>query len=214
MRKREQPAHQAAATKSRLRTCMVVARATTAKRSHSSRPRVSTSRCHRAAEQADDGQRHQHDGDRQPRGDGEQHGIVDPAAQKAAQHADGDADQGRHDRDRDADQHGNAAAPDQAREVVAAELVGAQQVVGVGAVHPERRQQALAEVLGEGIVRHQQRGEDRADHGDAHDERADPGADALPAALGAGRDRHHAHGPRSLGSSTAFIRSASMVSAT
>ncbi len=42
MRKREQPAHQAAATKSRLRTCMVVERATTAKRSHKSRPRVST----------------------------------------------------------------------------------------------------------------------------------------------------------------------------
>src|SRR4029077_20624838 len=44
MRKREQPAHQAAATKSRLRTCMVVERATTAKRSHSRRPRVSTRR--------------------------------------------------------------------------------------------------------------------------------------------------------------------------
>ena len=48
---------------------------------------------HRAAEQADHRQRHQHDRDGQARGDGEQHGIVDPAAEEAAQHADGDADQ-------------------------------------------------------------------------------------------------------------------------
>jgi hypothetical protein len=74
---------------------MEVERATTAKRSHSRRPSVITSRVHRTAEQAHDRQCHQHDRDREAGRDGEQHRVVDPAAQEAAQHADRDADHGR-----------------------------------------------------------------------------------------------------------------------
>ena len=62
----------------------------------------------------------------------------------------------RDDGDRDADQHRDAAAVDQAGEIVAAELVGAERVLPACRAIPERHQQALAEIL-QRVVRHQQR---------------------------------------------------------
>ena len=93
MRKREQPAHQRGATKSRLRTCMVVERATTAKRSHSSRPSVSIRMVIELPSRPTTASATSTTGQRQARGDGEQHDVVDPAAHEAAQHAERDADQ-------------------------------------------------------------------------------------------------------------------------
>ena len=111
-----------------------------------------------------------------------------------------------------------AAAPDQPREIVPAELVGAQKMVGIRSVHPERNQQALAEILREGIVRHEEGCKNGAECREADDDGAEPGAGAAPAAPWTSqgfRCRYrNAHALRSRGSSTAFIRSANMVSAT
>src|SRR5581483_5586313 len=116
-----------------------------------------------------------------------------------------DADDAGGQADGDADQHGDATAIDQAGEVVAAELVGAEQVLRIAAGHPERHAETMRDVLDERVVRHQQRSEDGAECRRADDGCAEPGARIAPAPP---------HELRSRGSSTAFRMSASMVSPT
>ena len=140
---------------------MVVARATTAKRSHSSRPERRDDEPEARSHQADHRERDQHHRDRQPRRDGEQHDVVDAAAEEAAEHAERDADQAGRDHRHDADQQRDARAIDEPREIVAAELVGAEQMSGLAALHPERRHETIAEILRERVVRHQRIADER-----------------------------------------------------
>ncbi len=98
--------------------------------------------------------------------------------------------------------------------IVATELVGAEDEVGIVPLHPEGHEQAAVEILGKWVVRHDQRREDRAEQREADDDRPDPGAGALPAPAGTGVDRDRGTHARSRGSRTAFSRSETMVRAT
>ena len=87
-------------------------------------------------------------------------------------------------------------------EVLRKKPASAEQVLWVRPVHPEGHQQALAEILRKGVMRHEQWGKQSAEGGKADNDGADPGGDILPAA---------SHALRRRGSSRAFIMSASMV---
>ena len=99
-----------------------------------------------------------------------------------------------------ADEERDAGAEDEAGEVVAAELVGAEQVVA-GSAEPERGFEAEHEVLGEGVVRDEARAEDGDEEGEDQDDQAQEGREAAD------------HAARSRGSSSAFSMSAPRVSA-
>ncbi|KAG1245448.1 hypothetical protein G6F65_021227 [Rhizopus arrhizus] len=83
------------------------------------------------------GQRPQDDGQRQARGDQERHDAVDGAAEVAGHDAQRRADQPAHQRDGQADQRRDAYAVQGAGQDVAAQLVGAQDVVPVAAFAPD-----------------------------------------------------------------------------
>ena len=156
---------------------MVVVRATTAKRSHSSRPSVSDHHGQRAADQ-----RHHRSATRingidsrvvmansttssmRPPKKPPSTPSVMPIRPEVI------------DRE-DADQHGDARAVDQAREIVAAELIGAEQMH-----RPSRRPSRTAasgafEVLRERIVRRDVRRDDRHQQHRADDQRAERSGD-------------------------------------
>jgi hypothetical protein len=133
------------------------------------------------AEQSDHRQRDQHHGNRKPGRDREQHHIVDAPAEEAADHAERDADHARRDHRHDADQERDARAVDEPRQIVAAELVGAERMRGLRPLHPEWRNEPIAEILREGIRGHEGIAEQRSGGDHADDRKPDReagGADA------------------------------------
>ena len=135
---------------------MVVARATTAKRSHSSSPSVATTSARpdpirpTTASATSTTGIDSRVGDRRTARRRRRVPPKKPPSTPSVMPISPGRDH-RH----DADQQRDARAIDQPREIVAAELVGAEQVAGLGALHPERRLEAIAEILRERIVRHQ-----------------------------------------------------------
>src|SRR6185312_14113728 len=86
-----------------------------------------------------------------------------------------------------ADQQRDARAEDEAAEIVAAELVGAERVLPTALCLPDRRDQAMRQVLIVGIVRRDERcgerdGDDRGKYRAAEDEAAVAEAAAQEAA--------------------------------
>ncbi len=192
----------------------MVARATTAKRSHKQQPKRRDDEPKARSHQPDHGERDQHHRDRQAGGDGEQHHVVDAPAEETAEHAERDADQAGREHRHDADQQRDARAIDQPREIVAPELIGAERMLGPAAVHPERRHQTLAEVLHERILRHERIADERSrrDQGDdGNAEREARLADARRLRRLNGGNSRGAHAALSLGSSNALRMSASKV---
>ena len=142
---------------------------TTAKRSQISRPSTQITTVSDEPMMRHHRQRHQHHRHRQPRGDDEVDDHVDAAAEIAGEHAHGGADHARDQHGREADQQRDLRAVEQAREVVAARVVGAQRMRpgGLGAGVPDRRDQLARQLLVVGIVGRDQRRQQRHQHDDA-----------------------------------------------
>ena len=127
----------------------------------------------RAADQRRHRQRDQHHRHREPRRDDVADDRIDTAAVVAGQHAERGADDAGDDGRDDADDQRHAGAEQQPAQVVAAELVGAQDVFPAALVVPDRRDQAARHVLRIRIVRREPRREDRGQHDQAEDDGAD-----------------------------------------
>ena len=127
----------------------------------------------RAADNGHDGERHQNERHREPHRDDEGHRHVDAAAEIAGGEAQTRADQPRDQHHGDADQERDAGAVDHAREVVAAEIVGAEDMRPGAFVVPDRRNQPPRQFLRIGVVRSEQRRQQRHQHRDRQQRRAD-----------------------------------------
>src|SRR4029079_15838047 len=145
-------------------------------------------------------------------GDDEQHYVVDPAAEETTDATQRDADKSRCDHRHETAQHRDARAENQPREIVAPKTIGAELVCGIRTFHPVRWQKTTGKVLSERIVRRQERREQRAEEDQSNDRGADPKPGAAPIAPAGCGLRKLGHAPRSLGSRTAFTRSAASVS--
>ena len=114
------------------------------------------------AEHGDQQDREEHRRERHPDVDDARDDLVEPAAIVAGEQAEDRADEAGGGRGDEGDGQRDAAAVDEAREHVAAEAVGAEQVAGLRAGEPGRRQRAEHQVLRQRIVRRDQRREERA----------------------------------------------------
>ncbi|KAG0762962.1 hypothetical protein G6F22_018530 [Rhizopus arrhizus] len=162
------------------------------------------------------GQRHQDDGQRQARGDQERHDAVDGAAEVAGHDAQRRADQPAHQRDGQADQRRDAYAVQGAGQDVAAQLVGAQDVVPVAAFAPDGFLQPGQQVLRVRVVRDQVGADQAGQHQQRQHDQAEAAAGTRQAVAarrgGQGRRQDGAHeAARTRGSSQPLIRSAARV---
>src|SRR2546421_7549697 len=124
---------------------------------------VHLARPHDGGQEDREGQRRQ----RQPRVGHAHDDLVHPAPEVTGEDPQHRADHAREDDRGEADHHRDARAEDQAREHVAPDVVGAEQVRGAAALLPRRRPEALAEQAHLGIVGDDHVGEDgqERDHG-------------------------------------------------
>ena len=87
------------------------------------------------------------------------HRMIDPASEVTSQNpqrnADDQSDRGRTETDRDR----NPRSVNEATEIVAPDMVGAEKVLPAAALHPDRWQEAIGQRLLIGAVRRQKRGE-------------------------------------------------------
>ncbi len=115
----------------------------------------------------DDGERQQQVGEGEQHVDGAHRERVDPAAPVDGHQADQGAGQGRRGHGDGAHRQAGAGAPYQARQQVAAQLVGAQQMPGTAG-----RQQPPGQIHGVGIGQRQQRRTQRQGHQHRHQRQA------------------------------------------
>ena len=118
------------------------------------------------AEHRDQQDGEEHRRKRHPDVDDARDDAVGPAAEIAGDQPERRADQAGGGGRREGDDEGDAPAIDQPREQVAAEAVGAEPEARLGALHPEGRQPLEHQILGERILRRDQRREDRREQRD------------------------------------------------
>ena len=130
----------------------------------------------RVADERDHDECHEHHGQRQADRQDEVDQEIDAPAPISGGDSERRPDRAR-DEDRDeANQKRDPSTVDQAGEVVAAELVGAERMLPGAARIPDRRHEALAEILPSRVVRRQQRRQDRGEEDDEKDAAAGPEA--------------------------------------
>src|SRR5713101_4580948 len=112
--------------------------------------------------------------ERQPRVRDAHDHLVDPAAEIAGQDAEPRADDAGDDDGGEAHDHGHARAEDEARQHVAPDVVGAEEVRLAAAGLPCGRTEAVAEHADLGVVRRDKVGEHGYERDDADDDHGDP----------------------------------------